>query len=97
LACFGEKELASPQAAYPQCLDRGGRLSLPIWPCSDWGLPCHDCCQARGGLLPHLFTLARDGSLHHVGGVFSVALSVVETASRLPRPGVTWQSAHGAR
>ena len=34
-----------------------GRVSLLTWPCSDWGLPCHACCQARGGLLPHRFTL----------------------------------------
>ena len=31
--------------------------SPPIWPCSRWGLPCHACCHARGGLLPHHFTL----------------------------------------
>jgi hypothetical protein len=24
----------------------------PIWSCSGWGLPCHFCCQKRGGLLP---------------------------------------------
>ena len=34
-----------------------GRPSLPIWPCSHWGLPCHGCYQPRGGLLPHRFTL----------------------------------------
>jgi len=34
-----------------------GRVSLLTWPCSDWGLPCRACCQARGGLLPHRFTL----------------------------------------
>src|SRR5580765_6473572 len=34
-----------------------GRVSLLTWPCSDWGLPCHACYQARGGLLPHRFTL----------------------------------------
>ncbi len=34
-----------------------GRLSPPIWPCSSWGLPCHACCQACGGLLLRLFTL----------------------------------------
>ena len=34
-----------------------GRVSLLIWPCSDRGLPCRACCQTRGGLLPHLFTL----------------------------------------
>jgi hypothetical protein len=35
-----------------------GHLSLPIWPCSCWGLPSHDCYQSRGGLLLHHFTLA---------------------------------------
>ncbi len=34
-----------------------GRTSPPIWPCSDWGLPCHRCYQRCGGLLPHRFTL----------------------------------------
>jgi|tagenome__1003787_1003787.scaffolds.fasta_scaffold19244341_1 hypothetical protein len=45
-------------AAYPRCLDRGGRLSPHIWPCSSRGLPCRSCCHERGGLLPHRFTLA---------------------------------------
>ena len=35
-----------------------GRPSLPIWPCSRWGLPCRRCCHPRGELLPHRFTLA---------------------------------------
>ena len=35
-----------------------GHPSLPIWPCSHWGLPSHDCYQSRGGLLLHRFTLA---------------------------------------
>ena len=30
---------------------------LPIWSCSEWGLPCHGCYQPRGALLPHHFTL----------------------------------------
>ena len=64
-----------------------GRVSLLTWPCSDWGLPCRACCQARGGLLPHRFTLTLDLQ----GGLFSVALSVA-----LRRPGVTWQSALGS-
>jgi hypothetical protein len=34
-----------------------GHPSLPIWPCSHWGLPSHGCYQPRGGLLPHRFTL----------------------------------------
>jgi len=53
-------------AAYPRfavftrrCNDvvETGRLSPPIWPCSDRGLPCHACYQTCGGLLPHPFTL----------------------------------------
>ena len=32
----------------------------PIWHCSGWGLPSQSCCQACGGLLPHLFTIAAD-------------------------------------
>jgi hypothetical protein len=35
-----------------------GRPSLPIWPCSHWGLPCHGCYHPCGELLPHRFTLA---------------------------------------
>jgi hypothetical protein len=63
----------SPRGPAP----RGG----PIWHCSRWGLPCRGCCQPRGGLLPHRFTLTPDQVR---GGLFSVALSV-----GLPRPGVT--------
>ena len=53
-------------AAYPRfavftrrCNDvvETGRLSPPIWPCSDRGLPSHACYQTCGGLLPHPFTL----------------------------------------
>src|SRR5262245_11593185 len=38
-----------------------GRAALErpfTWPCSGWGLPCHDRCRPCGGLLLHLFTLA---------------------------------------
>jgi hypothetical protein len=38
-----------------------GHTSPLIWPCSDWGLPCRHCCQRRGGLLPHRFTLTPAG------------------------------------
>src|SRR5205085_5800239 len=65
-----------------------GRTSPLIWPCSDWGLPCHARYRARGGLLPHRFTL----TCLAAGGLFSVALSVA-----FRRPGVTWQFALGAR
>ncbi len=44
-----------------------------------------DCCQPRGALLPHLFTLTGAEALRRL---FSVALSV---GSRLP--GVTWHFA----
>ena len=30
----------------------------PIWSCTQWGFPCRLACARRGGLLPHLFTLA---------------------------------------
>jgi len=76
-------------AAYPRRLRRGGRLSPHIWPCSNWGLPCHSCCHECGGLLPHRFTLA----VPKEGGLFSVALSVANS-SRCSRPGVTWQPVH---
>src|SRR6187431_2865233 len=36
-----------------RCTDR-----LPIWPCSVRGFACHAPCDARGALLPHLFTIA---------------------------------------
>jgi len=47
---------------------------LPIRAFSQWGLHCHVCHQTRGELLPHLFTLA--GGRSHLGGSFSVALSL---------------------
>ncbi len=37
--------------------DEPGRFSLLIWPCTRWGLPCLDCRQPSGALLPHHFTL----------------------------------------
>ncbi len=39
---------------------------IPIRFCSRWGLPCRPCCHARGGLLPHPFTLTR----HEAQAVF---------------------------
>ncbi len=48
--------------------------AAPIRSCSRWGLPCHPCCQGRGALLPHRFTLAC--SPKTAGGLFSVALSL---------------------
>jgi hypothetical protein len=70
-------------------------MCLPIWSCSVRGLACHICCQMRGALLPHHFTLtlrrAADASRHRPpaqGGIFSVPLSVGS-----PRPGITRRTA----
>ena len=52
--------------------------AAPIRSCSRWGLPCRPCCQGRGALLPHRFTLARGPGTNPgcAGGLFSVALSL---------------------
>ena len=49
-------------------------VSLPIWSCSVWGLPCLPLYSESGALLPHLFTLTL--ALARAGGIFSVALAV---------------------
>jgi hypothetical protein len=56
------------------------RRTLPVQPCSEWGLPCEPCYHSPGALLPHLFTLTPPKR----GGLFSAALSL-----GLPPPGVT--------
>ena len=48
----------------------------------------HACCQPRGALLPHLFTLTRTLLRSDPGGILSAALSV---GSR--PPGITWHPA----
>jgi len=55
--------------------------SLPIWPCSDWGLPCHACYQARGGLFNPPF---HPYPWNKKAVCFSVALSVASRAPALP-------------
>ena len=71
----------------PTRRQRGPRQHLPIWSCSERGLPCHACYQPCGALLPHPFTLTCTGC-PAIGGLLSVALAV-----GLRRPGVTWRSA----
>lgn len=44
----------------------------PTWSCSGRGLPCQTCCQARGGLLPHPFTLSPGPFLVSQAGGFEV-------------------------
>ena len=58
--------------------------SLPIWSCSVWGLPCRDCYQPRGGLLPRRFTLTAQRFRAEFGGLFSVALAVQPACTDRP-------------
>src|SRR5258705_13881074 len=48
--------------AFANLLGEPGRLSPPIWPCTTRGFPCSRYCYRDGGLLPHLFTLAKRNS-----------------------------------
>ena len=78
--------------AFANLLGEPGRLSPPIWPCTTRGFPGSRYCYRDGGLLPHLFTLAKRFSFSKTsrrfpcamppccfaGGIFSVALSVTE-------------------
>ncbi len=94
--CLGWPSPATSSSLPAACAVGVGHTTPPIWPCSDWGLPCRRCYQWRGGLLPHRFTLTSPALASHAhcsrtlrarGGLFSVALSVA-----FRRPGVTWQS-----
>ncbi len=61
----------------PTRIQREPRQRMPIWSCFKWGLPCRSCCQLRGALLPHLFTLTCLGFAPQTSAVqLSVALSV---------------------
>ena len=60
----------------------GFRRVIPIWLCSRWGLPCRSCCQERGALLPHLFTLASRTRRFVLCGTFPG----VTPAGRYPAP-----------
>lgn len=83
-------------APYPDSIspDRGRAFARsPAWACTRWGLPCPDCHQSGGALLPHHSTLPCDGE-PSIGGLFSVALSlahsrplrVVRAGGRYPPP-----------
>jgi len=77
----------TPRAANPDGARKRAcslKSSVPIWSCSRWGLPCRPCCQARGALLPHPFTLTPRRQKAMRGGLLSVALSLGS-----PPPGVT--------
>ena len=57
--CLGWPSPATSSSLPAACPVGVGHTSPLIWPCSDWGLPCHRRCRRRGGLLPHRFTLTR--------------------------------------
>ena len=61
--------------------------SFPIWPCSEWGLPCRSVARLAVRSYRTISPLPVSGCPDH-RRYLSVALSV---ASR--RPGVTWHSA----
>ena len=62
--------------------------AVPIRSCSRWGLPCRSRYRARGGLLPHPFTLAARTRRFAFCGTFPG----VAPAGRYPAP-----CFHGAR
>jgi hypothetical protein len=55
-AC-AEPLATNPDGTPSSALNRHTGSTVPIRFCSRWGLPCRSCCQARGALLPHPFTL----------------------------------------
>jgi hypothetical protein len=78
---------ALPPATHPDDWPGKGRTAcavrvIPIRSCSRWGLPCHPCCHARGGLLPHPFTLTCRGRRYSLCGTFPG----VAPAGRYPAP-----------
>ena len=92
LLCDSLRHRRGSAPAFANALIEPGRLSPPIWPCTTRGFPCSRYCYRDGGLLPHLFTLAKRTSFSKTsrrfpyamppcccaGGIFSVALSVTE-------------------
>ncbi len=78
---------AMPPATHPDDWPGNGRTTcvghvIPIRFCSRWGLPCHPCRHARGGLLPHPFTLTCQGRRYSLCGTFPG----VAPAGRYPAP-----------
>ena len=51
------RSVARPLVRPTRSSNETGRLSLHIWACWRWGLPCRPRHRERGALLPHHFTL----------------------------------------
>ncbi len=75
-----------PVTVKNQSPSRDGPPLVTAWPCSGWGLPCHDCCQPRGALLPHRFTLACAPGGSHRRFAFCCAFRRLATPGRYPAP-----------
>jgi len=54
--CLVQPTRMAARTRLPGAAKPAGR-DIPIRFCSWWGLPCRDCYQPRGALLPHPFTL----------------------------------------
>ena len=75
---IGSATIPLRQASRPASRDTPGAraedipYAPPTWSCSRRGLPCQACYQARGGLLPHPFTLTscRSGRRSALCGTF---------------------------
>ena len=75
---IGSATIPLRQASQPASRDTPGAraedipYAPPTWSCSRRGLPCRDCYQPRGGLLPHPFTLTscRSGRRSALCGTF---------------------------
>lgn len=70
--------MTGPETGWSACALR----VIPIRFCSRWGLPCRPCRHARGGLLPHPFTLTFQGRRFAFCGTFPG----VAPAGRYPAP-----------
>ena len=85
---------ASPRASSGQPGDRGepGRLSLPIGPCTGWGLPSCPCCQRHWCALTAPFhpCCASPG---FEGPTDTKRSALCCTCRRLTRPAVSWHPA----
>ncbi len=82
---------ASPRASSGQPGDVGepGRLSLPIGPCTGWGLPSCPCCQGHWCALTAPFHpyVRRSAGDRRARSAFCC------TCRRLTRPAVSWHPA----
>ena len=78
----GSSERAAQPA--PRRGEHARGCCFPIWSCSVRGFACHICCQMRGALLPHLFTLAR---------LRRAVCFLCHWSVGSPRPGVTRRTA----